>query len=225
MAQQVGGWPLGLQPLNLRIDLVRNVDFSGSLSLSTLITTSPTSSSSSSSSDLDTESAGSFFRDRSSIVTLGSLIGITGLLDLSSRSLRRRKENSSSIKKKSNGGDHKAAKHWFSSLCAKAQLGGEVDSSADPSLGHFLEAERRAGDAHQTSRRTGIAVAYELEGLAPGRHSGSEPNSNSNSLFSDGRILPPATSRGGGISEGFWGLHSVHCFALLFPCMSDQVTE
>lgn len=53
---QEGGWPLGLQPLNLRIDLVRNVDFSGSLSLSTLIsTTSPTSSYSSSSSELDTQ--------------------------------------------------------------------------------------------------------------------------------------------------------------------------
>ncbi|KAG6504341.1 uncharacterized protein LOC121987693 [Zingiber officinale] len=202
MAQQEGGWPLGLQPLNLRIDLVRNVDFSRSNSLSTLITTSSYSSSS----ELDsTESAGSLFRDRS--ITLGSLIGITGLLDLSSRSLRRRRpENSSRIKKKINCGDHKAAKHWFSSLlCAKlAQLGGEVASSA-PSLGHLLEAERRAGDAHQTSRRTGIAIAYELEGLAPGRHFGSEPKS----LSSDGRILPPSSNS----------------FALLFPCMSDQVAE
>lgn len=54
---QEGGWPLGLQPLNVRVGLLRNLDFSGSLSLNTIITDdSPTSSSSaSSSSDIDTE--------------------------------------------------------------------------------------------------------------------------------------------------------------------------
>ena len=51
---QEEGWPLGLQPLNARIGLVRNRDFSGSVSFSTLLTASP-SSSSISSSDLDTE--------------------------------------------------------------------------------------------------------------------------------------------------------------------------
>lgn len=180
--------------------------------------------------------AGSFFRDRS--ITLGSLIGIASLFDMSNRSLRRRPENSSRIKKNRNG-NHRAAKHWFSSLCTKAQLSGEVAGSA-PSLGHFLEAERRASDAHRTSRRTGVTIAYELEELAPGRHSGSEPNS----LFSDGRILPPASNRDGrndlvgvgkanmelnssqsGISEGFWGLRSIHRFALSSPCMSGHVAE
>lgn len=54
---QEGGWPLGLQPFNVRVGLLRNLDFSGSLSLNTIITDdSPTSSSSaSSSSDIDTE--------------------------------------------------------------------------------------------------------------------------------------------------------------------------
>ncbi|KAG6507763.1 hypothetical protein ZIOFF_033115 [Zingiber officinale] len=169
MAQQEGGWPLGLQPLNLRIDLVRNVDFSRSNSLSTLITTSSYSSSSELDSTEDPYSVTVASPLAASSVSLASSICPAGRFA---------------------GGDRRT-------------LGGEVASSA-PSLGHLLEAERRAGDAHQTSRRTGIAIAYELEGLAPGRHFGAEPNS----LSSDGRILPPSNS-----------------FALLFPCMSDQVAE
>ncbi|KAK9169645.1 hypothetical protein Syun_001785 [Stephania yunnanensis] len=51
---QEEGWPLGLQPLNMRVGLVRTRDFSGSISFNTLITRSP-SSSTDSSSDLDTE--------------------------------------------------------------------------------------------------------------------------------------------------------------------------
>lgn len=54
MAQQEEGWPLGLQPLNVRAGQVRNRGFNGSLSFNTLITGSP-SSSTDSSSDLDTE--------------------------------------------------------------------------------------------------------------------------------------------------------------------------
>lgn len=50
---QEGGWPLGLQPVNLRVGLVRNRNLSGSASFSTLLTASPTSTDSSS--DLDTE--------------------------------------------------------------------------------------------------------------------------------------------------------------------------
>lgn len=49
--QQEDGWPLGLQPLSLRVGLVRN---HGSVSFNTLLTGSP-SSSTDSSSDLDTQ--------------------------------------------------------------------------------------------------------------------------------------------------------------------------
>ncbi|KAK9121125.1 hypothetical protein Syun_018742 [Stephania yunnanensis] len=54
MNQQEEGWPLGLQPLNMRVGLVRTRDFSGSISFNNLITGSP-SSSTDTSSDLDTE--------------------------------------------------------------------------------------------------------------------------------------------------------------------------
>lgn len=55
MDMQGDGWPLGLQPLNVRVELVRNCDLNGSVSFNTLLTGSPTSSPDSSSSDLDTE--------------------------------------------------------------------------------------------------------------------------------------------------------------------------
>ena len=51
---QEEGWPLGLRFLNSRIGLVRNGDYSGSVSFSTMLTGSPTPSIDSSS-DLDTQ--------------------------------------------------------------------------------------------------------------------------------------------------------------------------
>ncbi|TYK24009.1 uncharacterized protein E5676_scaffold250G001010 [Cucumis melo var. makuwa] len=82
MAQQGDGWPLGLQPLNVRVGVPGNRDYLGSVSFNTLMTASPISFSDSSS-DLDTESTGSFFHDKS--ITLGSLIGVSNILELSRR--------------------------------------------------------------------------------------------------------------------------------------------
>ncbi|KAJ8457842.1 hypothetical protein OPV22_030768 [Ensete ventricosum] len=205
-----GGWPLGLQPVNVRIGFVRNVGFSGSHSFRTLIAASP-SSSSSSSSGLDTESTGSFFHDRSSI-TLGSLIGITSILDLSNRSLRRsrRQENPRATK-------NSKTKTWFS-LCSRTQLSGDVTDAA-PSLGSFLEAERRASDAHQV-RNNGVSITYELEGLAESR-----PAPEPNTVFSDGLVLPPPPPPPQSRTHAVLGLHSGQCFALMFPCMAPQSTE
>ncbi|XP_038986013.1 uncharacterized protein At3g17950-like [Phoenix dactylifera] len=174
MAQQDGGWPLGLQPLSLRVGLTRGSEFSGSSSFSTVITGSPRTSSATSS-DFDAESAGSFFHGRS--ITLGSLIGITNFLEQSFRSLGKSRRQESSKGKKS----HRAK--TFFSLCLRAHLVKETASNA-PSLGHYLEVERTAGasDAH---RRTQASTTYELDESTEGR---STPVPNT--LFSDGFSVP-----------------------------------
>ncbi|XP_038904633.1 uncharacterized protein LOC120090965 isoform X4 [Benincasa hispida] len=81
MAQQKDGWPLGLRLMNDR--MAENHDLSASVSFNTLRTHSP-SSFTDSSSDLDTESTASFYHDKS--ITLGSLIGVSSIFELSQRS-------------------------------------------------------------------------------------------------------------------------------------------
>ncbi|XP_058099199.1 uncharacterized protein At3g17950-like [Magnolia sinica] len=167
MSHQETGWPLGLQPLSMRIGMVRNRDLSGSISFSTLITSSPASSSFSST-EFDIESTGSFFHNNS--ITLGNLIGTASILDLSGRrSIRRggRPENKKNYKPKT----------WFC-LCTRACADAD-GANNPPSLGHFLEAERRVAD---TCGRNRNSIGNQLSEF---------PESRSNSLFVDGRIAPP----------------------------------
>ncbi|OVA18347.1 hypothetical protein BVC80_1835g786 [Macleaya cordata] len=176
MAQQEGGWPLGLQPLNMRVGLVRNHDFSGSISSNTFLTGSP-SSSTDSSSDLDTESTGSFFHDKS--ITLGSLIGVSSILELSRRSVRGRRTESLRSKK-----SYKS-KTWLFSLCSKTSTYTE-NVTSPPSLGHFLEVERKAANNY---RRNQSPMVYE-----PDEYVQARPVSEANSLFINGHVAPPQSS-------------------------------
>lgn len=153
MAQQEEGWPLGLRFLNSRIGLVRNG--SGSASFSTVLTASHTPSIDSSS-DLDTESTGSFFHDKS--ITLGSLIGISSFLELSRRSTRGRMMEPSRDNKKI----HKL-KPWLFSLCSRLTTDA-VSGNDAPSLAHYLEAERRAAS---TYRRNQFPATYGPNGFSP----------------------------------------------------------
>ncbi|KAI4356464.1 hypothetical protein L6164_000486 [Bauhinia variegata] len=168
MAQQEEGWPLGLRLLNARIGLVRNGDLSGSVSFSTMLTGSPTSSIGSSS-DLDTQSTESFFRDKS--ITLGSLIGISSFIELSRRSTRGRAVEPSRDKR-----NHKL-KPWLFSLCSRLTTDA-VSVSDAPSLGHYLEAERRVTSS---SRRNQWPNDF-------------SPIQDSNSLFVEGKVARPVTS-------------------------------
>ncbi|KAK4730636.1 hypothetical protein R3W88_023624 [Solanum pinnatisectum] len=180
MAQQDEGWPLGLQPLN-----VRNHGFNGSISFNTLITVSP-SSSSHSSSDLDTESTTtSFFHDKS--ITLGSLIGITSILEFSRRSTRRTivetKIRDKNNKKNINITINKS-RTWLFSLCSKLTTDAVNINNINPapSLGHFLEEERKA--AANNNNNCGLD---DFNQLLDHDHS----NENNNSLFISGQIAPP----------------------------------
>ncbi|XP_042475039.1 uncharacterized protein At3g17950-like [Macadamia integrifolia] len=204
MAQQEDGWPLGLQPLNVRVGLVRNRDYSGSISFNTLLTGS-LSSSTDSSSDLDTESTGSFFHDKS--VTLGSLIGVSNILELSERSGEGRRAEALRNKKSCR------SKTWFFSLCSRAD-----DSSSDsvnnppPSLGHFLEAERRATNDH---RRNQSPIIYEADEFSRARNA-SEPTS----LFVDGLLAPPQSNSNSWFDSDAG--ETSHGVPVLFSCMCGQ---
>uniref|UniRef100_A0A5B6YTM1 Uncharacterized protein n=1 Tax=Davidia involucrata TaxID=16924 RepID=A0A5B6YTM1_DAVIN len=176
MAQQEEGWPLGLQPLNVRVGLVRNRDFSGSISFNTLLSGSSTDSSS----DLDTESTGSFFHDTS--ITLGSLLGVSSIVDLPSRSMRgRRPENL--VGKRSY-----RTKTWCFSLCPRHSTDAESSvKNNTPSLGQFLEVERRATNEHRGNYNPTSIYGPDELALA-------QPDRESNSLFVNGRIAPPQLS-------------------------------
>ncbi|CAN0881543.1 hypothetical protein LINGRAHAP2_LOCUS14298 [Linum grandiflorum] len=151
--EQEEGWPLGLRPLNARVGLLRNPDFNGSISFSTTMLTRTPSSTTISSSDLDTQSTQSFFHDKS--ITLGSLIGLSSILALSRRSMRGRSRSETFIREE----QQRKPKPCIFSLCSRLTTDAVIErrtSSASsssiainnmsnpPSLGHFLEVERRA---------------------------------------------------------------------------------
>ncbi|KAG5550205.1 hypothetical protein RHGRI_015235 [Rhododendron griersonianum] len=119
------------------------------------------------------ESTGSFFRDRS--ITLGSLMGVSSILELSRRSMRGRP--SENLRGKKNW----KSKPWLFSLCSKLNTDAVSMSNGTPSLGHFLESERRAAT---TYRRNPGPVAYGPDDFSQ------DPNS----LFVGGHIAPAQSS-------------------------------
>ncbi|KAK7251739.1 hypothetical protein RIF29_35194 [Crotalaria pallida] len=162
---------------------------------------SPTNSSISSS-DLDTESTGSFFHDRST--TLGTLMGVnfpaitfraqSQHRDLHSGagagvaaavgngSVRAVKSRRKNVNAAAIVVAERRRKWW--SLCRD----GDVRRS---SLGEFLEVERRFGDG------AFYGTAAEIEGMVmdPRRNHG-------RALFADGRVLPPAVVDDGASTAG-----------------------
>ncbi|CAH8371205.1 unnamed protein product [Eruca vesicaria subsp. sativa] len=156
MAQQEQGWPLGLRPVNARIGgLTRETHHheqvsAGSISFSSLHSPSPSSSSSS---DLDSQSMGSFFRDRG--YTLGNLMGISSFLELSRRSNRTRIDQTAS-RNHQHQKNLRSYKPWIFSICSKLSTHSTIiphnkitinennGRKNVQSLGHFLMVERRA---------------------------------------------------------------------------------
>lgn len=144
--------------------------------------TSP-SISSVSSSDLDTESTGSFFHDRST--TLGTLMGVTTCPPITFRAPSQRRDTTGipavglrKAKKKNNKAAAAAEqllrgrRRWWWRLCSDEEL--------KPSkLGEFLEVERRFGDG----------AVFEVDGV---ENIDLGNNNNGRLLFADGRVLPPA---------------------------------
>ncbi|KAJ6977017.1 hypothetical protein NC653_029025 [Populus alba x Populus x berolinensis] len=150
---------------------------------------SPTNSSISSS-DLDTESTGSFFHDRST--TLGTLMGVTftAITFRAPSQHRHPAAASSTVTASANGGNPRRNTKKRRNLAASSvaerrrrrwwSLCRDGGGAKPASLGEFLEVERRFGDA-----------AAELEGVMVAE----QPRNggvNGRLLFADGRVLPPA---------------------------------
>lgn len=206
MAQQEDGWPLGLQPLNVRVGLVRNRDMNGSVSFNTLLTGSPTSSTDSSS-DLDTESTGSFFHDRS--ITLGTLLGVSNILELSRPSSRGRRRRTIAESSKDNKKTYPSKpKTWLFSLCSKLNtdavtINNNNNDTMAPSLGHFLETERKA------------AIIYKRN-QSPNLYG---PDDFSNTLFVSDHVAPlPQCSAGLEHGDGYGA-------PLLISCLCGHLTH
>ncbi|XP_042001644.1 uncharacterized protein At3g17950-like [Salvia splendens] len=133
---------------------------------------SPTNSSLSSS-DLDTESTGSFFHDRST--TLGTLMGVTvQAITFRATSQHRHQEIPGSDARRNKNNRAAAARQrrrWWR-LCRD-----ECDSRR-ASLGEYLEVERRFGGGGAAELDEGL-----VQELQP---------RNGRALFADGMVLPPA---------------------------------
>ena len=129
------------------------------------------------------QSTGSFFHDKS--ITLGRLIGVSSILELSKRSVRGRKAEATREKRSNNN----RSKVWLFSLCSRDNTDADQNVNANnaPSLGHFLAVERRA--ASQYRRNHNPTTVYGLD-----EHVLAQPNLESNSLFVKGCVAPPQTS-------------------------------
>ncbi|XP_038895169.1 uncharacterized protein At3g17950 [Benincasa hispida] len=147
---------------------------------------SPTNSSISSS-DLDTESTGSFFHDRST--SLGTLMGVS-FPAITFRVPSQNRDQHTAATAAAGGGSRKSKKTKRKTSTAPALVADRKrrwwrlcrDDGVKPaSLGEFLEVERRFGDG------AFYGNAVDLEGVVA-----TDQQRNGRSLFADGRVLPPA---------------------------------
>ncbi|XP_057472564.1 uncharacterized protein At3g17950-like [Actinidia eriantha] len=141
---------------------------------------SPTISSISSS-DLDTESTGSFFHDRST--TLGTLMGVN-FPAITFRAPSQRPESSPAD---AAGGRERSKKAELLAVAERRRRrwwrlcrDDEDEDSRPSSLGEFLELERRlfSGASATAEHENGVV--------------GADQPRNGRLLFADGRVLPPA---------------------------------
>lgn len=151
------------------------------------------------------QSTGSFFHDRS--ITLGSLIGVSSIFELSKRSVRVKRAENLKVKK------NQKPKTCLFSLCSRDSTDAESVNNNPPSLGHFLAVERRAANE---CRRRDSPIFYGLDELT---RPGSEPNS----LFVNGCVAPPPASPWGanrGLEDG-----NGYGVPMLLSCMCGQATH
>lgn len=135
-----------------------------------------------SSSDLETESTGSFFYDKS--ITLGSLMGLKSDVGVSPRVVVRRQEipsrESEAPRSRQNTRPKKLRSWWR--LCRDSD-DHDCHRHINPSLEQFLEEERRTSGSNGGERMY-INILYD-------EFTAGQDFTARNLLFSEGRILPP----------------------------------
>lgn len=141
------------------------------------------------------QSTGSFFHDKS--ITLGSLMGLSSILNLSRRSTRGRMAETLKDKK------NYKSKTWLFSLCSRLNTDA-VCMKDTPSLGHFLEVERRAATGYR--RISG-----------PDDFSNTLPVPETNPLFIGDQVAPQSRKPPSSEDDNGYGV--------LFPCLRGQLLE
>jgi len=157
------------------------------------------------------QSTGSFFHDKS--ITLGSLIGVSNILELSRKSTRTRKVEVVEEKKSCK------SKTWIFSLCSRDTTDARIVNNT-PSLGHFLAVERRAADEFRRNHGPIIHGPHDELELA-------QPVTEPNSLFVNGHVAPPTLNQSCGAGAERSGNEELeHCSGygvpVLFSCMCGQ---
>jgi len=115
------------------------------------------------------QSTGSFFRDQST--TLGSLMGVSSIVEVSRRSLRETKTELLKSKKK--------LKFWSWCLCL-GWRSTNCEGENAPSLAQFLAVERRVANENRRNQSLHFELALAETNIAE-----------RNSLFINGTIAPP----------------------------------
>lgn len=156
------------------------------------------------------QSTGSFFRDNS--ITLGSLIGISSVLELSRRSTRGRVTETTIKKKKSY-----KSRTWLFSLCSKLSTDAVSISNNTQSLGQFLQAERQASNMY---RREQSPSNY-----GPDDFSHTLPASDGNSLFLEGHIAPPHSGQDGERISGGLVQNDRYGTSMIFSRLCGSLTH
>lgn len=125
------------------------------------------------------QSTGSLFHERS--ITLGSLIGVSSILELSRRSTRGSRAETSSNK------NHCKPKPWLFSICSKLKTDAVTINTNVPSLQQCLEAERRAANIYKRNQ-------YPITYYGPENVPHASPDTNHNQLLVNGNAAAPDRS-------------------------------
>lgn len=178
---RIGSASSGFQHSSLRVRVMENLRVAEPNYLDAMAVVSP-SFSSHSSSDLDTESTGSFFYDKS--ITLGSLMGLKSDVGVSPRVVVHAQELTSrepEAPRSRQNTRSKKSKSWWR-LCRDSD-DCDCHRNINPSLEQFLEEERRT-----TGSNIGEGMYFNI---MYDEFTAGQDFSGRNLLFSEGRILPP----------------------------------